>query len=91
MGYQPDKNRYQTMQYRRCGQSGLKLPAISLGLWHNFGDATLLENSRQLLQRAFDLGITHFDLANNYGPPLVRPNVISGAFCRRISCHGAMS
>lgn len=69
MGYQPEKNRYQTMQYRRCGQSGLKLPAVSLGLWHNFGDATLLENSRQLLQRAFDLGITHFDLANNYGPP----------------------
>lgn len=69
MGYQPDKNRYQTMQYRRCGRSGLKLPAISLGLWHNFGDATLLETSRQLLQRAFDLGITHFDLANNYGPP----------------------
>ncbi len=69
MRYQPDKNRYQTMQYRRCGQSGLKLPAISLGLWHNFGDATLIENSRQLLQRAFDLGITHFDLANNYGPP----------------------
>lgn len=69
MGYQPDKNRYQTMQYRRCGQSGLKLPAVSLGLWHNFGDATLIENSRQLLHRAFDLGITHFDLANNYGPP----------------------
>lgn len=69
MGYQPDKNRYQTMQYRCCGHSGLKLPAISLGLWHNFGDATLLENSRQLLQHAFDLGITHFDLANNYGPP----------------------
>ena len=69
MGYQPDKNRYQTMQYRRCGQSGLRLPVISLGLWHNFGDATRLENSRQLLQRAFDLGITHFDLANNYGPP----------------------
>ncbi|MCM7588551.1 L-glyceraldehyde 3-phosphate reductase [Enterobacter chuandaensis] len=69
MGYQPDKNRYQTMQYRRCGRSGLRLPAVSLGLWHNFGDATLIENSRQLLQRAFDLGITHFDLANNYGPP----------------------
>ena len=69
MGYQPDKNRYQTMQYRRCGQSGLRLPVISLGLWHNFGDATRLENSRQILQRAFDLGITHFDLANNYGPP----------------------
>ncbi|KLQ30179.1 L-glyceraldehyde 3-phosphate reductase [Enterobacter bugandensis] len=69
MGYQPDKNRYQTMEYRRCGRSGLRLPAVSLGLWHNFGDATLIENSRQLLQRAFDLGITHFDLANNYGPP----------------------
>ncbi|PJD12365.1 L-glyceraldehyde 3-phosphate reductase [Enterobacter bugandensis] len=69
MGYQPDKNRYETMEYRRCGRSGLRLPAVSLGLWHNFGDATLIENSRQLLQRAFDLGITHFDLANNYGPP----------------------
>ncbi|MCK7292064.1 L-glyceraldehyde 3-phosphate reductase [Enterobacter bugandensis] len=69
MGYQPDKNRYQTMEYRRCRRSGLRLPAVSLGLWHNFGDATLIENSRQLLQRAFDLGITHFDLANNYGPP----------------------
>ena len=69
MGYQPDKNRYRTMEYRRCGRSGIRLPAISLGLWHNFGDTTLIENSRQLLQRAFDLGITHFDLANNYGPP----------------------
>ncbi|EOI2496153.1 MULTISPECIES: L-glyceraldehyde 3-phosphate reductase [Enterobacter] len=69
MGYQPDKNRYQTMEYRRCGRSGIRLPAVSLGLWHNFGDVTLIENSRQLLQRAFDLGITHFDLANNYGPP----------------------
>ncbi|HDS2776395.1 TPA: L-glyceraldehyde 3-phosphate reductase [Enterobacter bugandensis] len=69
MGYQPDKNRYQTMEYRRCGRSGIRLPAVSLGLWHNFGDATLIENSRQFLQRAFDLGITHFDLANNYGPP----------------------
>ncbi|WP_024550051.1 L-glyceraldehyde 3-phosphate reductase [Siccibacter turicensis] len=69
MGYQPDASRYQNMEYRRCGRSGLKLPAISLGLWHNFGDATLVENSRQLLRRAFDLGITHFDLANNYGPP----------------------
>ncbi|KAG6332013.1 hypothetical protein ID866_7073 [Astraeus odoratus] len=57
------------MEYRRCGRSGIRLPAVSLGLWHNFGDATLIENSRQLLQRAFDLGITHFDLANNYGPP----------------------
>ncbi|EPL4124748.1 L-glyceraldehyde 3-phosphate reductase [Citrobacter amalonaticus] len=69
MVYQPDENLYQRMAFRRCGQSGLKLPAISLGLWHNFGDTTLVENSRALLQRAFDLGITHFDLANNYGPP----------------------
>jgi L-glyceraldehyde 3-phosphate reductase len=57
------------MEFRRCGQSGLKLPAVSLGLWHNFGDETRVETSRQLLRHAFDLGITHFDLANNYGPP----------------------
>lgn len=69
MVYQANPSRYATMEYRRCGRSGLKLPAISLGLWHNFGDATLLDNSRQLLRRAFDVGITHFDLANNYGPP----------------------
>ncbi|ELQ6017440.1 L-glyceraldehyde 3-phosphate reductase [Cronobacter sakazakii] len=69
MVYQADPARYATMKYRRCGRSGLKLPAISLGLWHNFGDATLVETSRQLLRRSFDLGITHFDLANNYGPP----------------------
>lgn len=69
MAYQAAENRYQTMEYRRCGQSGLKLPIVSLGLWHNFGDTTQVENSRALLQRAFDLGISHFDLANNYGPP----------------------
>jgi len=69
MVYQADSARYEKMTYHRCGSSGLKLPAISLGLWHNFGDSTLLENSRQLLRHAFDLGITHFDLANNYGPP----------------------
>jgi L-glyceraldehyde 3-phosphate reductase len=57
------------MQYRRCGRSGLKLPLISLGLWHNFGGVDTLENSRAMLRRSFDLGITHFDLANNYGPP----------------------
>ena len=62
-------NRYSSMQYRRCGRSGLKLPLISLGLWHNFGGVDTLENSRAMLRRAFDLGITHFDLANNYGPP----------------------
>ncbi|MGG8165293.1 L-glyceraldehyde 3-phosphate reductase [Klebsiella aerogenes] len=69
MVYQASNTRYQAMEYRRCGRSGLKLPAISLGLWHNFGDETLVEVSRQLLRHAFDLGITHFDLANNYGPP----------------------
>jgi L-glyceraldehyde 3-phosphate reductase len=67
--YLADENRYANMQYRRCGRSGLKLPAISLGLWHNFGGADGFENMRAMLRRAFDLGITHFDLANNYGPP----------------------
>ncbi|MEU4691857.1 L-glyceraldehyde 3-phosphate reductase [Actinoplanes sp. NPDC023714] len=62
-------SRYDTMEYRRSGRSGLKLPAISLGLWHNFGDDRPLETQRAILLRAFDLGITHFDLANNYGPP----------------------
>ena len=61
--------RYQAMTYRRCGRSGLKLPALSLGLWHNFGGVDTLENGRAILRRAFDRGITHFDLANNYGPP----------------------
>jgi L-glyceraldehyde 3-phosphate reductase len=69
MVYQANPTRYENMTFQRCGNSGLKLPAISLGLWHNFGDATLIENSRQLLRHAFDRGITHFDLANNYGPP----------------------
>ncbi len=69
MVYQASTTRYQTMEYRRCGRSGLQLPAISLGLWHNFGDETRVETSRQMLLHAFDLGITHFDLANNYGPP----------------------
>ncbi|MGH1473054.1 aldo/keto reductase [Yersinia proxima] len=69
MVYQAASSRYQEMEYHRCGHSGLMLPAISLGLWHNFGDSTLYENSRNLIHRAFDHGITHFDLANNYGPP----------------------
>lgn len=64
----PSPTRYDTMPYRRCGRSGLLLPAISLGLWHNFGDVMPLDNSRRMILRAFDLGITHFDLANNYGP-----------------------
>jgi L-glyceraldehyde 3-phosphate reductase len=67
--YLPAEDRYERIPYRRCGRSGLKLPAISLGLWQNFGDNRPLENSRAILRRAFDLGITHFDLANNYGPP----------------------
>ena len=67
--YQPSSDRYNSMKYNFCGNSGLKLPVISLGLWHNFGDVDLLENSRKMARRAFDLGITHFDLANNYGPP----------------------
>lgn len=67
--YQPLETRYDSMLYRRCGKSGLKLPAIALGLWHNFGGVDVYENSRAMVRRAFDLGITHFDLANNYGPP----------------------
>jgi L-glyceraldehyde 3-phosphate reductase len=69
MSYQPSPTRYQKMEYRRCGKSGIKLPALSLGLWHNFGFVNEFENSRQIIHTAFDNGITHFDLANNYGPP----------------------
>jgi L-glyceraldehyde 3-phosphate reductase len=69
MPYTPAENRYENMRYNRCGRSGLKLPAISLGLWHNFGGDTPHELKRAMCRKAFDLGITHFDLANNYGPP----------------------
>ncbi len=69
MTYLPAEDRYDSMIYRRVGRSGLKLPAVSLGLWHNFGGVDSLENARKMIHRAFDLGITHFDLANNYGPP----------------------
>src|SRR6187401_2652819 len=69
MTYAPAAERYDTMRYNRCGASGLKLPAVSLGLWHNFGDDRPLDIGRAIVRRAFDLGITHFDLANNYGPP----------------------
>ena len=69
MTYVPARDRYERMPYRRCGRSGLLLPAVSLGLWHNFGHDRPLETSRAIVRRAFDLGITHFDLANNYGPP----------------------
>ena len=67
--YRPAEDRYETMQYRRIGRSGLRLPAVSLGLWHNFGDDVPFERQRSILQTAFDHGVTHFDLANNYGPP----------------------
>ncbi|MBN1789160.1 MAG: L-glyceraldehyde 3-phosphate reductase [Bacteroidales bacterium] len=69
MSYQPMTDRYDQLQYNYCGKSGLKLPPISLGLWHNFGGVDVFENARAMLRRAFDAGITHFDLANNYGPP----------------------
>ena len=68
MTYHPSEDRYQKMTYRRCGKSGIRLPEISLGLWHNFGSVDIFENIRKILWRAFDAGITHFDLANNYGP-----------------------
>ena len=69
MNYLPNESRYQSMRYNRSGRSGLKLPAVSLGLWHNFGGVDTFSNSRAMVLRAFDLGITHLDLANNYGPP----------------------
>ena len=69
MTYLPNPTRYKSMPYRRCGKSGLMLPAVSLGLWHNFGAIDVLQNARNILRLAFDSGITHFDLANNYGPP----------------------
>ncbi|HVN56786.1 MAG TPA: L-glyceraldehyde 3-phosphate reductase [Bacteroidales bacterium] len=69
MTYIPEAERYSSMLYRRCGRSGIKLPVLSLGLWHNFGDVDSYDNFRSILLKAFDAGITHFDLANNYGPP----------------------
>ena len=83
MTYTAAATRYDTMPYRRCGASGLQLPAISLGLWHNFGDATPLATQRQMLHTAFDLGITHFDLANNYGPPYGSAETNFGAHLKR--------
>jgi len=83
MTYTAAAARYDTMPYRRCGASGLKLPAISLGLWHNFGDATPLATQREMLHTAFDLGITHFDLANNYGPPYGSAETNFGAHLKR--------
>jgi L-glyceraldehyde 3-phosphate reductase len=84
----PDENRYDSMPYLRCGRSGLKLPRISLGLWHNFGGVDPYDTSRAMLLRAFDLGITHFDLANNYGPPPGSAETTFGAILKAdLSAH----
>src|SRR5690606_9052632 len=82
MAWQPAENRYETMTYNRVGRSGLKLPAISLGLWHNFGDDTPHERKVDMCRTAFDLGITHFDLANNYGPPPGTAEIAFGEILR---------
>lgn len=82
MAYQPAENRYDAMTYNRCGRSGLMLPAISLGLWHNFGEDKSAATARQLCRTAFDLGITHFDLANNYGPPPGSAEALFGEILR---------
>ncbi|MFZ3084914.1 L-glyceraldehyde 3-phosphate reductase [Rhodoferax ferrireducens] len=83
MTYYANPTRYDAMPYRNCGRSGLKLPAVSLGLWHNFGDATPMATQRAMLRTAFDLGITHFDLANNYGPPYGSAETNFGEHLRR--------
>ncbi len=82
MPYVPAENRYASMKYNRCGRSGLKLPAVSLGLWHNFGEDTPMRTKRAICQTAFDLGITHFDLANNYGPPPGSAEIAFGEILR---------
>ena len=83
MTYVADDARYDVQPYRRCGRSGLKLPAVSLGFWHNFGDDKPLETQRAVMRRAFDLGVNHFDLANNYGPPYGAAEVNAGTILRQ--------
>ncbi|MEO7018322.1 MAG: aldo/keto reductase, partial [Leifsonia sp.] len=80
-------DRYETMTYNRTGRSGLKLPALSLGLWHNFGDTRPIETQRAIVRRAFDLGVTHFDLANNYGPPAGSAETNFGRILREDLAH----
>ena len=89
--YRPAADRYESMSYRRCGRSGLLLPAVSLGLWHNFGDDRPLDTQRAILRRAFDLGITHFDLANNYGPPYGSAERTSAGSCEGLPRRTATS
>jgi L-glyceraldehyde 3-phosphate reductase len=81
--YKADSSRYNTMKYNRCGKSGLLLPAISLGLWHNFGFADNFNNSREIIRAAFDQGVTHFDLANNYGPPAGSAEEVFGSILKK--------
>lgn len=88
--YIADKKRYDTMVYNRCGKSGLKLPVVSLGLWHNFGDTSIYENMKQMCFTSFDNGITHFDLANNYGPAYAVQNAISASFSGKNFIHTEM-
>src|SRR3954464_12894277 len=83
MSYLADPTRYDSMPYRRTGRSGLDLPAVSLGLWHNFGDDVPFDRQRDILRRAFDLGVTHFDLANNYGPPYGSAEINFGRLMRQ--------
>lgn len=89
--YTADEKRYDTMRYNRCGRSGLKLPVVSLGLWHNFGDFSSYDNMKQMCFTAFDHGITHFDLANNYGPEYGSAEKHFGLILRSICRHTATS
>lgn len=89
--YQPSDDRYDSMSYRQVGRSGLRLPAISLGLWHNFGDNVPFDRQGEILRTAFDHGITHFDLANNYGPRPVRRRATSAVTCASRSAGCATS
>ena len=91
MTYIAADDRYDGRHYRRCGRSGLMLPEVALGLWQNFGDESPLETQRAILRRAFDLGVTHFDLANNYGPPYGTAEITSAGSCARTCARTATS
>ena len=91
MTYVAAGDRYSRLPYRRCGRSGIMLPEVSLGLWQNFGDGKPLEEQRAILRRAFDLGVTHFDLANNYGPRTAARRSTSAGSCGRTCAPTATS
>ena len=91
MSYVPDAKRYDATEFRRCGRSGIVLPPISLGLWQNFGGIDAFETGRAVITRAFNRGVTHFDFANNYGPPYGFRLRSSGRFCERIFATTEMS